>query len=60
VFRRGCGVCGVFDSAFVTYSDRMASESPAFFCKICYDTVHCDAQGNKVYNDYEQYTYDHE
>jgi len=60
VFRRGCSVCGVFDSAFVTYSDRMAAESPSFFCKICYDTVHCDASGNKVYNDYELYTYDHE
>jgi snRNA-activating protein complex subunit 3 len=60
VFRRGCSVCGVFDSTHVTYADRMAAESPSFYCKLCFDAVHCDVHGNKLYNDFEEYTYDHE
>lgn len=59
-YRRGCSVCGVFDAAHVTYGDKMASESPSFFCKLCFDAVHCDAQGTRLYNDFEEYPYDHE
>ncbi|OUS45694.1 snRNA-activating protein of 50kDa MW C terminal-domain-containing protein [Ostreococcus tauri] len=60
IYRRGCSVCGVFDAAHVTYGDKMAAESPSFFCKMCFDAVHCDAQGNRTYDDYEEYPYDHE
>ena len=59
-YRRGCSVCGVFDAAHVTYGDKIAAESPSFFCKMCFDAVHCDAQGNRTYDDYEEYPYDHE
>lgn len=60
VFRRGCSICGVFDAAHVSYGDKMAAESPSFFCKICFDVVHCDATGARMYNDFEDYQYDHE
>jgi snRNA-activating protein complex subunit 3 len=60
VYRRGCSVCGVFDSSHVTYGDKLAAESPSFFCKLCFDAVHCDENGKLMYNDFEDYQYDHE
>lgn len=60
LYRRGCSVCTVFDGVRVLYGDRMSGESPSFFCQICYDVAHCDAQGNKLFNDFEEYLYDHE
>ena len=60
VYRRGCSVCGVFDSSHVTYGDKLAAESPSFFCKLCFDAVHCDVDGKLMYNDFEDYQYDHE
>jgi len=60
LYRRSCSVCTVFDGVRVLYGDRMSGESPSFFCQICYDVAHCDARGNKLFNDFEEYLYDHE
>ena len=54
-FRRKCSMCGVFEARHVTYGDRLAPCSPCFFCETCHDTLHLDAKGAPLYDEYERY-----
>lgn len=58
--RRKCGVCGMYAARFVTYNDRLAPESPFFFCSICYDQFHYDDKDQLLYSDFEVFDYHHE
>ena len=59
-FRRKCSMCDVFEARHVTYGDRLAPCSPCFFCETCHDTLHLDAKGAPLYDEYERYEYHHE
>ena len=41
----------------VTYGDRLAATSPAFFCLICYGPLHYDAAGRLLRSDYSLFPY---
>ena len=59
-FRRKCSMCDVFEARHVTYGDRLAPCSPCFFCEKCFDTLHLDAEGEPLYDEYARYDYHHE
>ena len=62
---RKCTICKISAARWTTYGDRLAPESPCFFCGTCYEQLHYtkDATGTVLqlaYTDYEKYPYFHE
>ena len=47
-----CGVCKYLWADWITYNDKLAAESPAFFCRHCFDGLHKDEQGRLLYQDF--------
>eukprot|EP01100_Stratorugosa_tubuloviscum_P005139 TRINITY_DN2335_c0_g1_i2.p1 TRINITY_DN2335_c0_g1~~TRINITY_DN2335_c0_g1_i2.p1 ORF type:complete len:485 (+),score=169.70 TRINITY_DN2335_c0_g1_i2:64-1455(+) len=58
--KRKCNVCDIHPAKFVTFEDKLAPESPSFFCQKCYQQLHYDFEGRLLYDDFEVYPYFHE
>jgi len=48
------------DASYVTVSDRLAPDSPCYFCDQCYRPFHYTFEGKLLYDDFEVYPYVHE
>ncbi|KAG0217126.1 hypothetical protein BGX33_011329 [Mortierella sp. NVP41] len=47
-----CRMCNINKAYYVTVDDRLAGETPCYFCEQCYDSFHYDADGNILYDDF--------
>ena len=52
--RQRCGICGTDSlrskvATKVTYDDRLAASTPAFWCTECYEAMHYDKSGRLLY-----------
>ncbi|KAF9377845.1 small nuclear RNA activating complex, polypeptide 3 [Podila verticillata] len=52
-----CKMCLVNRAQFVTIDDRLAGESPCYFCQQCYYAFHYDIKGNILYDDFRVFPY---
>eukprot|EP01083_Nonionella_stella_P055750 146948_1 len=59
VKQRKCGVCAVLFADCVVYGDKLADESPKFYCKECYNRLHFNGQG-QLYDDFRKFKYFHD
>eukprot|EP00475_Leptophrys_vorax_P002514 TRINITY_DN11404_c0_g1_i1.p1 TRINITY_DN11404_c0_g1~~TRINITY_DN11404_c0_g1_i1.p1 ORF type:complete len:452 (+),score=116.10 TRINITY_DN11404_c0_g1_i1:80-1357(+) len=57
---RKCGVCDIYAAKHVVYGDRLAPETPFFYCTTCYHQLHYDANGNLLYQDFQVFPYYHD
>jgi snRNA-activating protein complex subunit 3 len=62
---RKCTICKIAAAKKVTYGDKLAPESPCFFCGTCYEQLHYtkDTAATALrlaYTDFEVYPYYHE
>ncbi|KAG0073206.1 small nuclear RNA activating complex, polypeptide 3 [Podila epicladia] len=55
-----CKMCLVNRAQFVTIDDRLAGESPCYFCQQCYYAFHYDIKGNLLYDDFRVFPYVYE
>ncbi|OZJ02290.1 hypothetical protein BZG36_05346 [Bifiguratus adelaidae] len=55
--RAKCHFCQIYPAEKVTFDDRLAGETPAFYCSHCYAPFHYDGDGKLVYDDYHVYPY---
>ncbi|KAI8359344.1 snRNA-activating protein of 50kDa MW C terminal-domain-containing protein [Mortierella sp. GBAus27b] len=51
--KRACQMCNGRRASFVTVNDRLAGQSPCYFCEDCYIAFHYDEQGNILYDDFQ-------
>ncbi|KAG0278779.1 small nuclear RNA activating complex, polypeptide 3 [Linnemannia gamsii] len=47
-----CRMCNINKAFYVTVDDRLAGETPCYFCEQCYDIFHYDEDGNILYDDF--------
>lgn len=47
-----CCICNEFCATYVTYNDKFAPSSPAFYCSECYQITHITVDGSLAYWDY--------
>ncbi|KAF9550288.1 small nuclear RNA activating complex, polypeptide 3 [Mortierella hygrophila] len=47
-----CRMCKINKAFYVTVDDRLAGETPCYFCEQCYDSFHYDVDGNILYDDF--------
>ncbi|KAG0272933.1 small nuclear RNA activating complex, polypeptide 3 [Linnemannia exigua] len=47
-----CRMCKINKAFYVTVDDRLAGETPCYFCEQCYDRFHYDLDGNILYDDF--------
>ncbi|BDA46278.1 snRNA-activating protein complex subunit 3 [Coccomyxa sp. Obi] len=47
--RQRCTVCATRFAVKVTYEDRLAPETPAFWCSECYEAIHYESSGRLKY-----------
>ena len=45
---------------WVCFGDRLADQSPIFYCEQCYQPLHHSENGELLYDDFEVYAYQHE
>jgi len=62
---RKCTICKIHSAKKVTHGDRLAPESPCFFCDECYHNCHYkkDNEGKNwvlIYTDFQVFPYYHE
>ncbi|BBN00664.1 snRNA-activating protein complex subunit 3 [Marchantia polymorpha subsp. ruderalis] len=57
---RKCSICCIYQARKVTVGDKLAPESPCFFCENCYYLLHYSNDGSLLYNDFEVHDYFHE
>jgi hypothetical protein len=43
--RTKCTICGQNFANYVTLDDHKAPESPCYFCRLCFVSLHCDENG---------------
>ncbi|KAF9357183.1 small nuclear RNA activating complex, polypeptide 3 [Mortierella sp. AD094] len=55
--RHKCRMCNTNQAFYVTVDDRLAGETPCYFCKPCYDAFHYDVNGNILYDDFRVFEY---
>ncbi|KAF8982237.1 small nuclear RNA activating complex, polypeptide 3 [Entomortierella lignicola] len=55
--RHMCRMCNTSQAFYVTVDDRLAGETPCYFCKQCYDEFHYDEDGNILYDDFRVFEY---
>ncbi|KAF9115094.1 small nuclear RNA activating complex, polypeptide 3 [Mortierella sp. AM989] len=55
--RHKCRMCNANQAFYVTLDDRLAGETPCYFCKQCYDAFHYDVDGNILYDDFRVFEY---
>ncbi|XP_074851026.1 snRNA-activating protein complex subunit 3 [Carettochelys insculpta] len=48
LWTRKCFVCKTYTARWVTNEDSLAPEDPCFFCDVCFQMLHYDAEGNKL------------
>ncbi|KAK2954198.1 putative snRNA-activating protein complex subunit 3 [Blattamonas nauphoetae] len=58
--RRKCKICDIFPARCVTYSDRMATDDPYFYCDHCYRPLHYTSDNRLLFTDFETFPYYHE
>lgn len=54
-----CKMCKINKAFYVTVDDRLAGETPCYFCEQCYDSFHYDVDGNILYDDFRVFRYPH-
>lgn len=52
-----CRMCKINKAFYVTVDDRLAGETPCYFCEQCYDSFHYDVDGNILYDDFRVFRY---
>eukprot|EP00301_Raphidiophrys_heterophryoidea_P012303 c18738_g1_i1.p1 GENE.c18738_g1_i1~~c18738_g1_i1.p1 ORF type:complete len:342 (-),score=67.44 c18738_g1_i1:167-1192(-) len=57
---RKCCTCLTHVAKFVCYDDRLAVETPCFFCDKCYSLLHYDTEGHLLYSDFKVFPYFHD
>ncbi|KAI1315222.1 small nuclear RNA activating complex, polypeptide 3 [Mortierella claussenii] len=55
--RHKCRMCNINQAYYVTIDDRLAGETPCYFCRSCYDAFHYDVDGNILYDDFRVFEY---
>ncbi|KAG8130541.1 hypothetical protein E2320_017219 [Naja naja] len=48
LWTKKCFVCKMYTARWVTNEDSLAPQEPSFFCDVCFQTLHYDADGNKL------------
>ncbi|KAL2643300.1 hypothetical protein R1flu_010887 [Riccia fluitans] len=57
---RKCSICCIYQAKKVTIGDKLAPESPCFFCENCYYSLHYSNDGSLLYSDFQVHDYYHE
>ncbi|KAG0253739.1 small nuclear RNA activating complex, polypeptide 3 [Mortierella polycephala] len=52
-----CRMCNSNPAYYITVDDRLAGETPCYFCEQCYNGFHYDADGNILYDDFRVFLY---
>ncbi|KAF9193886.1 small nuclear RNA activating complex, polypeptide 3 [Haplosporangium sp. Z 767] len=52
-----CRMCNSSPAYYITVDDRLAGETPCYFCEQCYNGFHYDADGNILYDDFRVFLY---
>ncbi|KAF9562815.1 small nuclear RNA activating complex, polypeptide 3 [Mortierella alpina] len=55
--RHRCRMCNTNPAYYITIDDRLAGETPSYFCEECYDVFHYDEDGNILYDDFKVFLY---
>lgn len=55
--KRLCCICARNVADRITFGDKCALESPAFWCKSCYDSLHLSGQGAWVESAHKVFSY---
>lgn len=50
-------MCRFNPAHFITVDDRLAGETPCYFCEQCYYDFHYDEEGNLLYDDFRVFPY---
>ncbi|KAF9930747.1 small nuclear RNA activating complex, polypeptide 3 [Mortierella alpina] len=58
--RHRCRMCNTNPAFYITIDDRLAGETPSYFCEECYDVFHYDEDGNILYDDFKVFLYAHD
>ncbi|KAG0054813.1 hypothetical protein BGZ83_010375 [Gryganskiella cystojenkinii] len=56
-FTHKCKMCQFNKAFFITVDDRLAGETPCYFCEQCYYDFHYDEDGNLLYDDFRVFLY---
>ncbi|KAL7988675.1 hypothetical protein Chor_007594 [Crotalus horridus] len=48
LWTKKCFVCKMYTARWVTNDDSLAPQEPSFFCDVCFQTLHYDADGKKL------------
>ncbi|XP_053147095.1 snRNA-activating protein complex subunit 3 [Hemicordylus capensis] len=48
LWTKKCFVCKMYTARWVTNEDSLAPQDPSFFCNVCFQMLHYDADGNKL------------
>ncbi|XP_061486263.1 snRNA-activating protein complex subunit 3 isoform X3 [Rhineura floridana] len=48
LWTKKCFVCKMYTARWVTNDDSLAPQDPSFFCDVCFQMLHYDADGNKL------------
>nr|XP_034996741.1 snRNA-activating protein complex subunit 3 isoform X1 [Zootoca vivipara] len=48
LWTKKCFVCKMYTARWVTNDDSLAPEDPCFFCDVCFQMLHYDADGKKL------------
>ncbi|XP_015280893.1 PREDICTED: snRNA-activating protein complex subunit 3 [Gekko japonicus] len=48
LWTKKCFVCKTYTARWVTNDDSLAPQDPSFFCDVCFQMLHYDADGNKL------------
>jgi snRNA-activating protein complex subunit 3 len=52
-----CRMCNFNAAHFITVDDRLAGETPCYFCEECYYDFHYDHEGTLLYDDFRVFRY---
>lgn len=58
--RRRCQVCDLANAQYIVMDDRLSDTNPLFMCKLCYEMMHYDSDGNLLYSDFSVFPYIHD
>ncbi|XP_066472758.1 snRNA-activating protein complex subunit 3 [Tiliqua scincoides] len=48
LWTKKCFVCKMYTARWVTNNDSLAPQDPSFFCDVCFQMLHYDAEGNQL------------
>lgn len=55
--RKKCRVCNLYPACYTTYSDKLSSENPFYWCEECYIPLHYSIDGKLLYNDFKVFPF---